>query len=146
MKLRSAEKWWLGVCGAAIYCSGALLWWSAGWLRVAGPFGEAHHPLEAATRVAHTACGLWMLVAFGYLMKGHILPGWRVGRRLISGVTMCGLLLLLTLSGLGLLYGGEAWLSGTAQLGHTFLGIGAVAPLLWHSQGRKKRAPRAHLA
>lgn len=139
MKLRRNEKWWLGVVAALTYGSGVLLWWVATRWRCPGLFGEQHHPTEHTLRALHTSLSLTALLGLGYMIKGHILPGWRAKRSLVSGSTLCTMLAVVALSALALLYGSDDATLTAAQFAHTWVGIGAVLPLAWHVVARPKR-------
>ncbi|MGK2942456.1 MAG: hypothetical protein ACSLFJ_12390 [Immundisolibacter sp.] len=112
------------------------------WLRVEGPFGPQHHPLEAWLMRLHGLLALPALLGLGALLPIHVWPAWRPRQHRTSGLGLlvaCG---ALALGGWALYYvANEAarhWLS----VSHWLLGLALPALVLAHIVGarRERRA------
>ena len=130
MKLRKKEKKYLSYVGLLAYFSGAALFIFEQWVRVPSPIGLQHHTLEHWVRVLHTMITYLIVLAVGYLVKGHILPGLRsrTKKRLWSGLGTFSLFFILMLTALFILYGGEGPLTRSMSLTHSIVGL--ACPLL----------------
>ena len=119
------------------------------WVRVEGEFGPEHHPAEHIMLIAHGVAAYAALIAVGALIPVHIRAGWSIGRNLVSGATVAGALLLMSVTALGLYYLSAEGLRSLASLAHWLVGIAAVPLLVIHVvNGRrgaspKRAAPRA---
>jgi hypothetical protein len=136
MKLKRGEKKSLGTVSSLLYLSGAGLLVISRLVRVPSPLGEQHHPLEPWVRTAHGAASYLALLALGYLFKSHVLPGWAVRRRVVSGVGMLAVLALLLFTALVILYGGENALRGWAITAHWAVGLLTPAYVCLHAVNR----------
>ena len=129
----------------ALYLSGAvLLLTGAVWLAVhysigAGA-GELPHPLEAWMLRLHALAAFVGVFVFGALAAAHIPQGWRLAQRRRwagqrrSGLQLCAVGALLTLSGYGLLYFAPE--SVRPALGWVHAGIGLAMTVLIASHRR----------
>ena len=136
MKLKRGEKKSLGMVSSLLYLSGVGLWVLSRLVRVASPLGEQHHPLELWLRTAHGATSYLALLALGYLIKSHVLPGWAARRRVVSGVGMLTVLALLLLTALIILYGSENPLRDGAITVHWVAGLLTPAYVCLHAVNR----------
>ncbi|MBS0374499.1 MAG: hypothetical protein JSR73_07940 [Proteobacteria bacterium] len=123
----------------AIYLSGALLLVSgAGWLvaryvlRASTGDPDLPHPSELWWLRLHGAAVIGFLVAFGGLLPGHVLYGWRHHFNRGSGATLLGVAFALALTGYGLYYVGDDRWRATISVSHWVVGLVAAAGLLWH--------------
>lgn len=135
---------WLRRLGYAVLA--ALLLSGLGWLAVHflawPPASRAAleglpSPWEPWLMRVHGAAAMAALFVFGALTSTHVIRGWRMKRRLPSGLSLLALLSVLVLSSYALYY-----LVGDDQrdalgLVHAGVGAGVVAVLLWH---RRRRA------
>ena len=87
--------------------------------------GSVRLPVVAAHAAASALC----LMAFGALWHAHIPAGFRRARNRGSGVLVCSMLALLTVSGIGVLYFGDPFAAKGASVVH--MGAGALVPLFF---------------
>ncbi len=136
----------------ALWGSGALWLLFHYFLRVAGEFGDAAHPLEAWWLRLHGLAGFAALVAVGSVLPVHARRAWQLGRNRRTGLAMKAWLLWLAATGYGLYYfaseANEAWL----PLAHWVAGLALpLAGLLHVRLGRRRpartsqRQGRAHV-
>ncbi len=115
---------------AALSLSGGLWLIAHYFLRTQSEFGESIHPWEHPAMQAHAAFALALCIISGSLIHWHIKRANDAACNRKSGWTMVGLMLILLLSGYGLLYlandDSHAWWS----LVHWVIGLGSPA-LLW---------------
>ena len=98
-------------------------------------------PWEPWLMRAHGAAVMVALFVVGAMSSTHVVRGWRLHRRVPSGVALLSLLALLTLSAYGLYYvvsdaGREA-----LGLAHAAVGLAMVLTLLWHRRRGQAPAP-----
>jgi len=142
MKLRGQEKIVLGGLAALAYGTGAVLFVLGRYVRVATAVGEQHHPAEGWSRMLHSAVAYAAVVAFGYLLRGHVLPGLRSGKkqRMRSGLANVVLFGVLVLTALVTLYGGESEWTAFAALSHGLVGLALPGFIAVHAL-RKRATP-----
>ena len=92
-----------GIFGVLL-ASGAAWLMAHFYLRGAGEFGMAVHPLEPWSMKLHGAAAMAALWLIGTMLHLHIRRGLAAGRNLPAGWSMLVLLLLLTLTGYALYY------------------------------------------
>lgn len=113
---------------SGLWTSG-VLWLGAHYgLRRPGAFGvPTPSPLEPWVLALHGAFGFLALALLGWLASAHLPPAWRSGRSRRTGLLLCGVAGVLTVSGYLLYYvvGDEA----RAVIGVVHWSIGAAAPL-----------------
>ena len=126
-----------------VYAAGALvLATGAAWLAVhysvgAGA-GELPHPLEAWLLRGHGLLGFAGLFLFGVLAAAHVPQGWRLTRRhrwagqRNSGVALCALALLLSLTAYLLYYFAPEGLRVALGWSHTAIGVVMAVLLAVH--------------
>lgn len=104
--------------------------------------GSVRLPVVAAHAAASALC----LMAFGALWHAHIPAGFRKSRNRVSGLFLCATLVLLTVSGIGVLYFGDPFTAKGASVVHT--GAGALVPLFFiaHVLNARKIAAGARRA
>lgn len=112
------------------------------WLRVQGPFGPEHHPLEAWLMRLHGLLALPALLGLGALLPMHVWPAWRPRLRRTSGLVLLGACGVLALGGWALYYVADERMRGWLSVGHWALGLALPALVLAHiiSVRRERRA------
>jgi hypothetical protein len=80
----------------------------------------------------HTGLGFILAAFFGALWRIHMMGNWRRKRSRVSGAIMAGLLILLTLTAVGVFYFGDETLSLTSSLMHSALGLVIPLTFSWH--------------
>ncbi|MHB1186809.1 hypothetical protein [Thiobacillus sp.] len=136
----------------ALWGSGVLWLLFHYFLRVAGEFGDAAHPLEAWWLRLHGLAGFAALVAVGSVLPVHARRAWQLGRNRRTGLAMKAWLLWLAATGYALYYfvseANEAWLPPA----HWVAGLALpLAGLIHIRLGRRRpartsqRPDRAHV-
>lgn len=108
------------------------------WLRVEGPFGPEHHPLEAWLMRLHGLLALPALLGLGALLPAHAWPAWRPRLRRTSGLVLliaCG---ALALGGWALYYVADETTRHWLSLSHWILGLALLALVLAHIVGARR--------
>jgi hypothetical protein len=136
MKLRKRDKKILGGVFGLAYVSGVVLFALNRWLRIPSDIGEQHHPSEQWVRISHAVFAYAVVTALGYMIKAHVLPGLKAGKRLKSGIGMLLVFGVLIVTALGILYSGESDWSGIMIQSHDWVGFLAPALILFHSWKR----------
>lgn len=94
-------------------------------------------PWEAGLMRVHGAAAMAALFVFGALTSTHMIRGWRMKRRLPSGVAVLSFAALLVLSAYGLYYlVPDDWRDGLGLM-HAGAGISVTLALLWHRRRRR---------
>lgn len=128
----------------AIYVVCALLWASGcAWLVVhfAFPtmtdFGPAPNPTEPVLLRIHGWVAVGGVFLFGWITANHISDRWRRSPNRISGFSLAGFVVLLTVSGYALYYTTDP-LHDVAAATHEVLGAAAIVIALvhWWNNGR----------
>jgi len=142
MKLKRNERRAFGAAGMCAYLSGALLFVFSVFIRVPTPVGEQHHAAEQGIRILHAVFAYGAVLAFGYLLRAHILPGIRARqkRRIGSGLVITVIFGVLLVSALLVLYGGEQAWSSAVALTHGIIGLGCPALIVIHAWNRHHAA------
>ena len=122
----------------AIYVVCALLWVSGcAWLvahfffPMATDFGPGPNPWEPVFLHTHgwaAMCGVFLL---GWITAEHISDRWRRARSRVTGFSLAGFALALTVSGYALYYTTDHF-HDVAALAHEVLGVAAVIIALLH--------------
>ena len=110
-------------------------------LRTAGAFGMAIHPLEPWSMKLHGAAAMLALWLVGTLLQLHIRRGLVAGRNLSAGWSMIVLLAVLSLTGYALYYIASEESRPLWSVAHWACGL-LLPPLVWlHvATGRKTRS------
>jgi hypothetical protein len=142
MKMRSHEKRNLLYLFSAVYLTGLSLYLLVHFIRVSSPIGEQHHASEPWIRIVHATLTYGMVMAMGYVVKSHVIPGLRArsqnGKK--SGLTMLTWFSLMVISALGVLYSQEGnWRTFITQA-HGILGLATPLLILLHLRSRKSTA------
>jgi hypothetical protein len=135
----------------SIYTVGMLLLITgAAWLAlhysVGAGAGELPHPAEAWLLRGHGLVGFVGLFLFGVLAAAHVPQGWRLTRRhrwagqRNSGVALCALAVLLSLSGYLLYYFAPEGVRAALGWTHTAVGLSMAVLVLFHAR-RNPRLP-----
>ena len=116
------------------YASGALLFIFTRWIRVPSLVGEQHHALEFWIRVLHNTLTYFVILAIGYLIKGHIIPGIKskMRKQVWSGIGLLVLFGILVGSAIGTMYSGEGDLNWYVFQIHAFVGLFSPLILFGH--------------
>lgn len=122
----------------ALWGSGALWLLFHHFLRVAGEFGDAAHPLEAWWLRLHGLAAFTALIAVGSVLPMHAQRWWQVGRNRGSGLAIKLWLAWLAATGYALYYfaseANEAWLPAA----HWIAGLALpLAGLIHVRRGRR---------
>ena len=126
-----------------IYAARALpLITGAAWLAlhysVGAGAGELPHPAQAWLLRGHGLVGFAGLFLFGVLAAAHVPQGWRLTRRhrwvgqRNSGVALCALAVLLSLSGYLFYYFAPESVRAALGWAHTAAGVGMAVLVLFH--------------
>lgn len=134
------------ILSIVLYLSGASLYLLDHFIRVQTEIGEQHHPIESWVRLAHGTITYVAVLAMGYLLKSHVLPGLRspTKRGKKSGVTLLVWFGVMVFSALGVLYAQEgSWRSFITQA-HGIVGLSipiwALIHLRFKSKGVRSRS------
>lgn len=108
------------------------------WMRIEGPFGPEHHPLEAWLMRLHGLLALPALLGLGALLPAHVWPAWRPRRRRNSGLALLSACGLLALGGWALYYVADEAARGWLSVSHWMLGLALPAIVLGHIIGARR--------
>lgn len=133
-----------------LYSVGALLLLTGiGWLAlhysVAGGADELPHPIVTWVIRLHGLAAEAALFGFGIVAAVHLPHGWRASRRprwvhqRPTGLLLCALALLVSLSGYLLYYFAPEWLRPSLGWGHSAVGSALVLGIAWHRRGARRR-------
>ena len=136
MKLRKRDKKILGGVFGLAYASGVALFVLNRWLRIPSDIGEQHHPSEQWVRISHAVSAYLVVTALGYMIKAHVLPGLKAGKRLKSGIGMLVVFGVLIVTALGILYSGESDWNGFMVKSHDWIGFLTPALIFFHAARR----------
>ena len=123
MKLRKRTKRAFYVIFWTVFGTGAVDWIFDRWVRVQGPFGPEHHPLQPWLSRVHTASAYVILITFGYLLHSHVRPGLKGKYGKVSGIAMIGFLSILAASSLPILYASDGIIRDSSTAVHTYMGL-----------------------
>ena len=145
IRLTTGEKWLVFTVAAGVWLTGALWLYYEYFMRVPYEFGIKQDPLEAVWQKLHGGFSMLATFAFGLLWGVHVVKGWSVRWRRLSGGALFGVTAFLILSGFALYYiTAEQWQHRTA-LAHWAVGLIALAFFLIHWLSRTRpgrRSPR----
>ena len=144
MKLRRNEKQSFLIVGLLAYITGVLLFALSKWVRVTTAVGEQHHPVELWVRYAHTLVTYLVVMAFGYLLSVHVIPGLRskVRKKVLSGLGNCFFFFTLTFTAVAILYGSEGTWTTSVSWIHSIVGLSCPLFIFAHSLRRKNKLSR----
>lgn len=97
-------------------------------------------PIEPWSMKVHGAAAMATIFALGTILHRHLLPGWRMQRNRIAGISMCIALGSLVVTGYGLYYFDGDTLRWIAQRLHW--GVGFALPIVF--AGHVAAARRLH--
>jgi hypothetical protein len=132
VKMEKKERHILSGVFACTYFSGLFLYIFSHWIRVLTPIGEQHHPSEQWVRVLHTGVTYLVVIAFGYMVKGHVIPGLRLKKKIPSGSGLVMVFVLLTVTALYILYSGESSLTSSVAQIHLVVGLATPVLIILH--------------
>ncbi len=106
--------------------------------------------LEGGERLSitalHTALSFLLLMTFGALWPVHIRAGVRMKANLVSGITTTVAIVILALTGLGILYLGDENFSILSAVGHLIMGYLLIGIFGFHFiLGRRRHRERLQL-
>jgi hypothetical protein len=137
----------------SFYAAGALLLTTgAAWLALHYSVGagadELPHPAEAWLLRGHGLVGFVGLFLFGVLAAGHVPQGWRLTRRhrwagqRNSGVALCALAVMLSLSGYLLYYFAPEAVRAALGWTHTAVGLSMAVLVVFHARRNTRLAEK----
>lgn len=88
----------------------------------------------------HVFFGFVALAVVGALSSIHMRKEWNRKRNRVSGMSLVGLFIFLSLSGLGIYYFGNETLSLLSSVSHLVVGVLIAAVYVWHLAYKKKHA------
>jgi uncharacterized membrane protein len=138
MKIRKREKRATGAVYLLAYISGTALFVLSHWVRVNTAVGPEHHPVEQWVRILHATATYFLVMALGFLLKGHVMPGLKGKRRIPSGLVVFALGLIMIGTALGVMYSGESEGPRLIAWIHSLLGLSTIGFILFH---KKKTVP-----
>jgi len=133
VRLSRRHERWLYVMGGLLVVSGV------GWLLSHyvlphhGEFADAPSPAEPWWMRLHGAALIGFLTAFGALLPGHAVRGWRRRMNHRTGMFMIVVVSLLALTGYGLYYVGDETTRPWISIIHWAVGLAATAGLVVHA-------------
>jgi hypothetical protein len=95
-------------------------------------FGDAPHPMEHWSLVAHGALAFASLWLMGFLWGAHVVKGWRLRRHRKTGSVLLAIMILLIASGYLLYYLPSDDLRGPTGVIHWVIGLMMPLALLAH--------------
>lgn len=128
---------------AALVASGVLWLVLHNFVRIAGPFGEAHHPLEAWALRAHGLAAMLSLLVLGSLLLAHMRRAWVLRRNIASGFAIASVFAVLVASGYALYYFGTEDTRPIISAIHWVIGLGCAPLLTLHIVMGRRRAVAA---
>ncbi len=108
------------------------------WLRVEGPFGPEHHPLEPWLMRLHGLLALPALLGLGALLPMHVWPAWRPRRWRTSGLVLLAACGVLALGGWALYYVADETMRPWVSVSHWVLGLALPALVVAHIVGARR--------
>lgn len=99
--------------------------------------GQENPPPYALLQI-HGISAVAIQILLGAMMTAHILPAWRAGRHITSGLALATPLGLLVLSGLGLYYAGNESIRSLCHGSHIVIGLALPLPLIIHILLRRR--------
>lgn len=118
---------------ALLFFSGVMEFVLATWYTKQTDLGEQASPWQLTTLQIHSVSGFMFMFLFGYLWATHVVPSFRRGRRLFSGLTLTALIVILALTVPLLFYATDETLKSAAAAIHTYLGLASIVPFILHS-------------
>ena len=122
-----------------VYVVGSGLWLTGGlwlvfhyFLQRRGEVGIGPHPLEPWWMKFHGAFALGALWVLGLLWGVHVVEGWALHKRRVSGVVLLGTLGLLTITGYLLYYVGDEGTREVIGIVHWTVGLACLVVFVVH--------------
>ncbi len=114
------------------------------WFEVEGDFGLEKHPWQTNILKIHGGSAFLMMMAFGFLLSGHVTAGWKTKRLRIQGSTLVVAHGFLILSAYALYYAGGETFRRVVSYAHASVGVLYPCLLVWHLRaGRVRRRSRS---
>jgi hypothetical protein len=142
IQLTYTQKWIVYSAAIAIWATGLLWVIFEYFMRTHGEFGIEQHWLESVWQKVHGIVAVAAIFAFGMLWGIHVVRGWDAHWRRLSGGTIWGITLFLSLSGAALYYISNEEVQKWTAIAHWVVGVAAILFFLlhWLSKSRPKRA------
>ncbi len=137
MKIPNVFRRTLYAAALSVFVSGIVWEVFDRFILVATEIGMQKHPLQPWMLRFHGAAALFSVFLFGHLFSSHIRPGWRAGRRRLSGSGLALVITILILSGYLLYYSSGDDFRVSLSFLHFWLGTLAPLPFLLHLFLRK---------
>lgn len=122
-----------------VYVVGSGLWLTGGlwlvfhhFLQRRGELGIGPHPLEPWWMKFHGAFALGALWVLGLLWGVHVVEGWALRKRRVSGAVLLGTLGLLTVTGYLLYYVGDEQAREVTGIVHWAVGLACAVVFIVH--------------
>lgn len=140
VRLTRAHRWTVIAVAGAVLATGVLWLVFHYFVRVAGEFGDAPHPLESWWLQLHGAAAMASLLVLGSLVRGHIINGWKAGRHRLSGGVVAAVAATLVASGWALYYVGSEDVRPLISVAHWVVGVSGALALPLHIRLARRRA------
>lgn len=144
LKLTLSDKWLVYSASIGVWLTGALWVYFSYFMRVEGEFGEQYHPLEPLWQKLHGGFGVVATFGVGMLWGMHVVKGWNMRWRRLSGGWLFGITLFLVISGGALYYiESDRWKNWTT-IAHWAVGLAVLILFLlhWLSKSLPKKAKK----
>jgi MYXO-CTERM domain-containing protein len=140
VRLSKARRIGVSVVALGIWASGAAWLGAHYFLRLNTTFGFETNPAEPWLLATHGAFAFASLFSLGLLWGVHVVNGWAVRRRRMSGGVLLGAVAFLALTGYLLYYAGDDTLRNITSIAHWAVGLAALGLFLGH-RFRRRRGP-----
>ena len=146
MKLRKKFRLSLYSILSLAFLSGALWFSFDRFVRVAGPLGEDHHPLQAWFLRIHGVMIYGVLLSLGYMIHAHIRPGLKGKRGRRTGIPMLLFFAAMIVTALIQLYWTDSPFRDNTALVHTYMGLSLPLFFIGHVISARLMVQRARSA
>ena len=131
----------LYVTAIGVWATGVLWLIFHFFLQTEGPFGLQNNPLEKIWLQLHAGFSFIAIGLFGLLWTNHIVRGWHMNWRRLSGGVMVAAIVVLIVSGYALYYVESQKLDDITSIIHWGIGLVALVLFLihWLSKSRPSK-------
>ncbi len=141
VRLTRNQKWLVFSVSIGVWLTGVLWLVYEHFMRVPYEFGLKQDPLESVWQKLHGGFSVAATFVLGLLWSVHVVKGWDVRWRRLSGGALLGVIVFLIVSGWALYYiTAQRWQNWTA-IAHWAIGLAALLFFLihWLSRAKSKR-------
>ena len=124
------------------WCSGITFWILRTWFGVTGEFGLEPNPWQYPVLQLHGLMAFFMMINFGVMLSGHVLPAWRARPRPLSGIVFATLLGVSIASAYLLYYLGSDHIRNMISNVHLIVGFALPIVLFVHIRLLQRRTRR----